>query len=1076
MPKGDLEKSKISEVKEKLEALESNLVEVSEIKDLETRALDLLTEMRELKDEYDSLVESDPEDNSQNLGNFINKIEGLANNIEELKNLAGIKTKSSKEKKDYTKEKIIGYRGVVPAGKENVEGMEPIIALEPTAEDLERAKKLTVEKEEPVVEDITPQEEIEETEITEPIGAVPQTEIMDEDTIETEAPDFDIDEEVADIDTPMYESFLPDIEDPTRLEELKNKLEVKRQIYIKAKRALKKASGLLSKIFKRKDDITVLENNFKQAEEEYKEARAEYIGAEIAKALQEQMALVDEQIKQALEGEGNLEKLWEKARGVYKKLGDWNVEKLMKDKPTSWFGKFSTRLASVRTLINGGLVGVGALTGGVGLTVAGAARSGMRFVGTAGLTYDVLKSAMIASEETSGLLKELSREEIAELSEKEIEERMRMIEARSLLDGIPLQKSKYKDLYDNLANSFQEKMPEQSSEDVKIKLERFLYNANKNLDERVEKLESTKKRHQAIAVTAGLVSASGAIGKAVGNIAKETGATDYIKDSFGWGEKTPLVATSTAEIKPEEATTYGLAEPGETAEAIAPEKLSPEPVSTEVAPGKLADALEAKLGYEPIVGKDEGITSVIVEDFKANPENLKSFAGEIKWLEEKLEEYGGDTSKFSEDELKNAARLVYKQDFGAEDLRIDEAGKMAVIFDDGHYKLASLDSKSVEEHLYTRAEDIKVGQAQTDIESGVVNNSDIKSFRPEKGGYTVTLNDGTELKGYVYEALAKDGTSLTPEKAYLEDVPPSSIDEAIEQGRGHFVPGEPEVPTADQSGVTYGADGIPTYEPPLVPIEEISSVVGEEPEKVLGEKISFKGELPDNLKLTSKAEILEAVGAKSSTVETAQVDVDQTPEVEKVVETEAPEIITEGDLSMAETRYEDAFDNFMENKINPLFDKLSLPSNLQIEGSLGKETAKFSRELLSSLSDSVKDLEDLDTTNQEIMKLLLMGNKASDADIANLIEKDVADRVGADIGTLLSTESSTEEIVISGDANIVKFIEPDSGKESFIYNPNFEFSKNEAGELVGNYSQTGDVYSVNSSFDNGKLSLEFEKK
>src|SRR3989339_1134438 len=324
-------------------------------------------------------------------------------------------------------------------------------------------------------------------------------------------------------------------------ERLKQVLEEKRRAYVKAKKDYEKKDGVLSKVgrfFSRKKAVDV-EANFAQAEAEYKQARAEYVGAEVIRALGEKTSLVDAQILEDVKTAGLGEKTWARVRGIYKKLGDLNLESKMKDKPKSWLGKMGARMLSVRTAINAGLVGVGFATGGVGFAVTGAARAGMRFIGTSGFSYDLMKNAAIAKEEKSGLLADLSIEDINNLSEDNLNERLEMIEARCCLDGVVLSQSKYTELY----NRLQDRLRVLYGERV-TNLDEILDESDKYVKKNIKEQTKIKNRHKIIALSAGVVSASGLVGKAIKNVA---GGVSAVKDWITGGHaETHDVARGTA--------------------------------------------------------------------------------------------------------------------------------------------------------------------------------------------------------------------------------------------------------------------------------------------------------------------------------------------------------------------------------------------------------------------------------------------------------------------------------------------------------------------------------------------------
>ncbi len=138
--------------------------------------------------------------------------------------------------------------------------------------------------------------------------------------------------------------------------------------------------------------------------------------------------------------------------------------------------------------------------------------------------------------------------------------------------------------------------------------------------------------------------------------------------------------------------------------------LTPEQIAG-MDPTDRADELQTKFGFNVTVRQGEGITSPMLRDIDKNPGHLDAYSGKIPALEKYMDsKFGGDTSKLNvfdngkpTPEARQIAKFIYDHEFGKNgDLRVDEAGKLAVVFEDGKYKLVSLDNETVEEHLEVR--------------------------------------------------------------------------------------------------------------------------------------------------------------------------------------------------------------------------------------------------------------------------------------------------------------------------------------------------------------------------------------
>lgn len=506
-------------------------------------------------------------------------------------------------------------------------------------------------------------------------------------TEEMDVADFDIDV-VEDIETVKIE---PNIEIiiPEKAPEIKMKMEEKRKQLAQLKNKNNEFS--LKKIFFQKTEKETA-GKIEQVEREYEVARAEFVGANIVKALDEQMNLVEQQIWEKTKSVDKLGKAWGKIRDIYKKLGDLNLEKLMDKKPDSWLGKFGARMVSARTAINSALLGVGVMTGGTTAVVLEAPRAAMRFVGTSSLTYDVLQTASRAKEEKNGLLQDLDAVQINVLPQADIMKRMQTIEARAILDGVSLSESKYGELYSRLKNTLESKINEKTKESPVEKtkvIEDFFAKANADLDIKLKDLKLEKNRHKVIAGAAGAMSAAGWVGKTVGKALEATGVSEALKGAIGYAKE----EVSEFDMPVKEHVSNWPLEKNEDVELVElpPLVLTPEQVVERVG--------------EAVVHDAEGLTFPIFRDITNHPEHLDNYADEIKGIKQMIVRHGGDSSALNDKEQRLASWLIYKHDFGNagtkvyDVMEIKKPDTVAVVFDEGRYKLGSVNGSDVENNL-----------------------------------------------------------------------------------------------------------------------------------------------------------------------------------------------------------------------------------------------------------------------------------------------------------------------------------------------------------------------------------------
>jgi hypothetical protein len=329
-------------------------------------------------------------------------------------------------------------------------------------------------------------------------------------------------------------------------------------------------------------------------------------------------------------------------------------------------------------------------------------------------------------------------------------------------------------------------------------------------------------------------------------------------------------------------------------------KVTPE--MAHLTPEKLGPALEAKLGYNPIVGKGEGIsTGPMMRDIEAHPERLQAYK-EIKGIQRILDRHT-DGSKLSTAEVKRAAGLIYHNDFGKQDLRIEDAGKVVVAFDQSanRYRVGTLDATKVEDQMYTRGKVAVPTEKELQAREG---DATIKgdSFGEPKKGIVHPVNEGrkpnlTSIEVKVNDAVTKvlhlKGTLADTKIQFFvdpsENVSKNSL--ATESTRGgqraynvngkfiglylgENVEGIPIFKTdLPESGAFADLEVTGPLDQPEVVVENtVAGAVEEATPKVVGKKIDFTGELPTEAKWNPGAlQNLAGGGSGVASVETPTV-------------------------------------------------------------------------------------------------------------------------------------------------------------------------------------------------------------
>ncbi|MFB6225766.1 MAG: TRAM domain-containing protein [Candidatus Paceibacteria bacterium] len=356
----------------------------------------------------------------------------------------------------------------------------------------------------------------------------------------------------------------------------KREVERAREKFAAAREKLRDAKqGKFFGLFKDQQKIREAKRELEEAEEEYFELRAEYVGGEIEKDIDERLELAEKKRDKMLENQGILEKVGSKANQVLKWLGSFNVYNLSSgekkekqpDEEGGWLsaaGEFLGRAASVRTastiaLTYGGFM-VGATTGvGFGMVALGGA---MRFGGGKDLTYNLLEMWSLSKREKTGLLRDVSRDELQNMSRDRIEEKMGMIEAQRASGKIKrIKNSRYRDLYEKLGQELVRRENETAN-----RIENFLdkqraKEAERKSESAIQELSAEKRRQSLLSVAGGSLLAYWGLSRGAEAVAgSEEGAAQSAKEAVAAGGATEELARETAQEMSESAASEVVAE------------------------------------------------------------------------------------------------------------------------------------------------------------------------------------------------------------------------------------------------------------------------------------------------------------------------------------------------------------------------------------------------------------------------------------------------------------------------------------------------------------------------------------
>lgn len=167
-----------------------------------------------------------------------------------------------------------------------------------------------------------------------------------------------------------------------------------------------------------------------RSELNYKEKRAEYVGAKAWRAMTDSKRLTEDRVREREKGN------FEKFRKGWRWMGDKNVEALLTKfgkAPKSKWGKIAARSLSLRTAVAMGLMASGGVAGFAGVGAAGTVALGMRRawsgIGTGVGLYDLMRNVS-AKKETA-----ITKEDIGKMNMAQLEEKKASFESLAMFNG-----------------------------------------------------------------------------------------------------------------------------------------------------------------------------------------------------------------------------------------------------------------------------------------------------------------------------------------------------------------------------------------------------------------------------------------------------------------------------------------------------------------------------------------------------------------------------------------------------------------------------------------------------------------
>ncbi|MGB0757725.1 MAG: hypothetical protein ACPGO5_04700 [Patescibacteria group bacterium] len=234
-------------------------------------------------------------------------------------------------------------------------------------------------------------------------------------------------------------------------------LKAAREKYAAAEQQLHRYKGIVGRLRGNKEKRQQAQQEFDEAWKEYNAMRVEYVSDKANRLMNEQTALAEANAVERMKVLNNTEEMggFEKLERYVSKMADFmrnSMEKLSAnwlvseetlhkfdkqegDSKKKRVGKFIVRntlgLANGRSLVRGGLLAAGVMSGGVFAVAANAGRRSMGAATMGAYAYD----KMIGWSKETKMRGHLTQEEIQNLSEDELKQRLSYFEAKANIDG-----------------------------------------------------------------------------------------------------------------------------------------------------------------------------------------------------------------------------------------------------------------------------------------------------------------------------------------------------------------------------------------------------------------------------------------------------------------------------------------------------------------------------------------------------------------------------------------------------------------------------------------------------------------
>ena len=486
-------------------------------------------------------------------------------------------------------------------------------------------------------------------------------------------------------------------------------------------------------------------------------------------------------------------------------------------------------------------------------------------------------------------------------------------------------------------------------------------------------------------------------------------------------------------------------------------------------------------GFE---GKGEGITNPIIRDLEAKPEHLQSYKG-IPQIDKLLVKHP-DGAGLSLDEQKLAAKVIYERDFGKQYIWVKNPDKIAVVFDEGRFKLGAVGGGRVEEHLGTpRIEKGSVVDVAPEAKSTPI--VELHATGPKGEGVDlmrmegsdgpvltatgeevfVNPNDATTSETIVraYDARGNFLGLLTESKGGVATISETGIDRSLDQFKNLTVNGHSHAPLPEGGG-----EG---------EIEEVKIKVDD-----------LKKDLPAAAKVDlSAAAKAESGGAAAATaapaIEAKPIGAGEavTTPVEKPVTAPAIEAGAEPppklfdaaadlykDLLVDAQSVKDALLTGIRGKI------FSTPASIEAgDKYLNLGLAKSSEQFMADVANRLEGMTPEQLTNARVVELLGTENVTAKQLLAAL-KQNILESLPPGADVLFKQADASGFTLSQMDNSVVRIINPATQESMIVRAPGFSFVKGEGETLLAVNEKTAESFIINPDFSGGETKLVFEAK